>query len=493
VSRREDARPELPDERDQAFDSATARDGSEPKRPRAASIARVGAGESTAAPSADVERRDTGVTARRIEADDSGGPTIAGDVIAADERDRRAARRRRILLTVIVAALLALWGLRRLTGDDAAVTYLTEPATRGNLTVTVTATGTLEPTNKVDISSELSGIIRSVEVDYNDTVEIGQPLAHLDTTRLDALVLQSKAALDAARARVAEAEATEKEATAQLSRLERVHKVSGGQVPSDQELVAGQAAASRARATSASARAAVTQAEATLDAQQTDLAKLVIRSPIRGVVLTRSAEPGQTVASSLQAPVLFTLAEDLTRMELNVSVDEADVGQVREGQSASFTVDAWPDRAFSARVAQVRLGAETVEGVVTYETILEVDNGESLLRPGMTATADVTVRQIENTVLVPNAALRFTPPQPKSEESSGGLLRALLPMRWPGRGRDHDKGDKKSQHVWVLREGKPEQVRVRVDASDGASTALAGDAIEPGTPVIVDSQSPSSS
>jgi HlyD family secretion protein len=414
-------------------------------------------------------------------------------VLADDERDRLRIRRRRIVWGGALAILAVVLLARVFGGDEETVRYVTEPATRGSLTVTVTATGTLEPTNKVDISSELSGIIRSVEVDFNDTVEVGQVLAQLDTTRLDAQVLQSKAALEAARARVAEEEAGEREAEAQLARLERVHELSGGKVPSAQELVAAEAGAARAAAASASARAVVTQAEATLDAQQTDLFKTAIRSPIRGVVLTRAAEPGQTVASSLQAPILFTLAEDLTRMELNVSVDEADVGQVASGQAASFTVDAWPDRAFSARVTQVRLGSETVEGVVTYETILEVDNTEGLLRPGMTATADVTVRKVENAVLVPNAALRFTPPRPQEDEASGGLLRALLPMRFAGRDRDRDKGDGRGQRIWVLRNGQAEEVRVHVDASDGAFTALVDPPIEPGTEVIIDTQQQSES
>jgi HlyD family secretion protein len=231
----------------------------------------------------------------------------------------------------------------------------------------------------------------------------------------------------------------------------------------------------------------VTQARATLEAQQTDHYKTAIRSPINGIVLVRAVEPGQTVASSLQAPVLFTLAEDLARMELQVSVDEADVGQVHEGQAATFTVDAWPDREFPARVAQVRYGAETVAGVVTYETVLIVDNGEGLLRPGMTATAEIVVREAKDALLVPNAALRFAPPAPKAEEPSGGLLRALLPTpprfgQRPGEKRNTGR----EQRVWTLRDGALAELVITTGASDGSYTEVVRGEVEPGMELVSD-------
>jgi HlyD family secretion protein len=395
----------------------------------------------------------------------------------------------RLLGAGAVLAAVALFLMRAVGGNAERVSYTTEPARRGDLTVSVTATGTLEPTNQVDISSELSGIVRSVEVDYNDSVSIGQVLAQLDTTRLDAQVLQSKAALDSAQARVTEADASQKEAEAQLARLRRVHELSGGKVPSAQELTAQEAAVARARAGAASARAAVTQARATLEAQETDLYKTAIRSPINGIVLKRAVEPGQTVASSLQAPVLFTLAEDLSRMELQVSVDEADVGQVREAQAATFTVDAWPDRTFPARVAQVRYGAETVAGVVTYETVLTVDNSEGLLRPGMTATAEIVVREAKDVLLVPNAALRFTPPAPKDEEPSGGLLRALIPApRFGRRGDAPKRPSGREQRVWTLRDGKLAELTITTGASDGTFTEVVRGQVEPGQELVTDAE-----
>jgi HlyD family secretion protein len=409
--------------------------------------------------------------------------TLALDATPA-RRDRRVWLAAGALALAALAALVA-WSL---AGDGDGLVYTTEPARRGDLRVTVTATGTLEPTNQVDVGSEISGTIRTVEVDYNDVVGSGQVLARLDTSRIDAQVQQARAALAAAEARVLQTEATRKENDAQLTRMRRVHEVSGGRVPSQFELDAIVAAVARSHTEVASARADVSRARAALDAAETDLRKSVIISPIDGIVLVRSVEPGQTVAASLQAPVLFTLAESLERMELHVDVDEADVGQVSPGQPATFTVDAWPDRSFDARITQVRYGAQTVDNVVTYETVLEVDNPDRLLRPGMTATAEIEVRNVSGALLVPNAALRFTPPEPV-DESSPGIMGALLPGRRFGgpERRQRANGDAQAQKVWVLRNGSAEARTVRIGSSDGTWTEVTGDGgIEPGTELVVD-------
>jgi HlyD family secretion protein len=398
----------------------------------------------------------------------------------------QAARALRRLLTmggvgaVVAIGLLALW----LRPSSDGIRYSTEPARRGDLTVLVTATGTLQPTNQVDVGSELSGTIRTVSADFNDEVKVGQELAKLDTTKLDSQVLQSRAALESARAKVEQANASLAEAESQIARFVHVRELSGGKVPSQADFDTANAAVLRARADLASNKASVTQAQATLDGQLTDLSKASIKSPINGIVLVRAVEPGATVAASLQAPVLFTLAEDLTRMELHVSVDEADVGQVTEGQESAFTVDAWPDRRFKAKVEQVRYGAQTVEGVVTYETVLEVDNSERLLRPGMTATAEITVKQVKDAVLVPNAALRFVPPQ-RSEQPSGGILGALLPMRRFG-ARPTDNTKVKQTRVYRLENGRPQAIDVTAGASDGVWTELRKGEVEPETPLVVD-------
>lgn len=401
---------------------------------------------------------------------------------------KRGKLRRRIGWGILIL-LIALAGISRgVQQKDDALQFRTQPVQHGNLIVTVTATGNLEPTNQVDVGSELSGIVRSVEADYNDRVEVGQVLARLDSSKLEAAVMKSQAALASARARLLEAQATVKESRSQLNRLLQVRKLSNNKAVSPSDLDAATASLERAKAEEAIANAQIAEAEAGLNANQTDLSKTVIYSPINGIVLTRSVEPGQTVAASLQAPVLFTLAEDLTQMELSVDVDEADVGQVQEGQEALFTVDAYPERSFPARIVQVRYGSETVGGVVTYETILKVDNADLSLRPGMTATADITVKKIEDALLVPNAALRFSPPVKKTSSKKG--LFKLLPGP-PRRERNQkDAGpNQKGQRVWVLNGGEPVPIPVTVGASDGAVSEIIAGNISPGTEVISDTVS----
>jgi HlyD family secretion protein len=394
-------------------------------------------------------------------------------------------RRPAVWGAVVALAVLAVVGFFLLRGSPE-VHYVTENARRGDLSVTVTASGTIRPTNQVDISSGLSGTIRSVDVDYNDEVHAGQVLAKLDTSRLESMVLQSKAAVESTSAGVQQAEAAASDAESQLARLRQVRKLSDGKVPSKQEFANAQTAVTRAHAAVISARASVVEARATLETQQAELAKGVIVSPINGIVLTRAIEPGQTVAASLQAPVLFTLAEDLSRMQLVVDVDEADVGQVQAGQDASFMVDAWPDRKFPAKVKQVRYGAKTIQGVVTYETVLAFDNSARLLRPSMTATAVIVVGSVSNGVLVPNAALRYEPPV-QEEQHPGGLLRSLLSRHHkelPAEAGVQPPGSQ--SHVWVLRAGRPERVQVEVGRSDGSWTEVHGKGIEPGMSLIVD-------
>ena len=393
---------------------------------------------------------------------------------------RRRIGRWAVVAGAVVAAAVVVVILLSNRGDEPR--FQTAKVARGNLTVIVTATGTLQPTNQVDVGSELSGIVKTVEADFNDTVKIGQVLARLDTTRLEAQVLQSEAALQAALARVRESEANENEMRRKLARAQ---DLSNQKYVSEEALVTAQAAADRAVATLQSARSQVDQARAALAVDRTNLAKAVIRSPINGTVLARKVEPGQTVAATLQAPVLFTLAEDLTKMELHVDVDEADVGQVKAGQPATFTVDAYPGRAFPSRVAEVRNAAKTVSGVVTYETVLAADNAELLLRPGMTGTANITVNQLQEAVLVPNAALRFTPPAAPAARS---FVSRLLPI--PPRPTVPNVGqaaaDRRHQQVWILHEGAPVAVPVVIGATDGRMTQIVGGEVQPGLEVLTD-------
>lgn len=379
-----------------------------------------------------------------------------------------------------------------------ATTYATQEVVKGDLTVTVTATGNLEPRNQVEIGSELSGTVSKVNVDVNDEVKAGQVLAVLDTTRLKAQVLQAESTLASAEAKVLQADASAKEARANFARLQKVRELSGNKLPSQQDMDVSEAEVSRADGELAAAKASVAQSRASLETVRTDLGKAELRSPINGVILVRSVEPGQTVAASLQAPVLFIMAEDLKKMELHVSVDEADVGSVQVGQEASFTVDAYPNRRFNAHITQVHFASSntkassssssssssqssaTSTGVVTYETVLEVDNPELLLRPGMTATAEIVTTNIDDAVLVPNAALRFSPAPangpPGGAPQAGGPLSAIMPrmrMGGPRPGQQPQGGaGRRMSRAYILEDGKPAMVMFRAGATDGRMTQV---------------------
>lgn len=410
------------------------------------------------------------------------------DVTALLERESPSQRRKNVWwwlaggLAVLATALLLFWRIRE---NGEATQYRTSPVERGALTVLVTATGNLEPTDQVDVGSELSGIVARVYVDNNDAVRAGQILARLDASKLDAQARQASAAVEAARARVREAEATLVESRLAFTRTRELY---AAELVAQSNLDGAEASFHRAEASVASARAQAAQSEATLNAIETDLTKAAIRSPVDGVVLSRNVEPGQTVAASFQAPVLFRIAQDLRRMELHVDVDEADVSRVGKGQEATFTVDAYPDRSFPATIREVSFASKAVEGVVTYEAVLDVDNGDLLLRPGMTATADITVERIDDAILVPNAALRFTPPSAVQGESERrGLVSLLMPRpSWRRRPNGSEPRDKSAQRVWTLREGVPVAVPVATGSSDGTRTVVTSGNLEAGLPLIVD-------
>jgi len=423
------------------------------------------------------------VQSEKVQAD-----KVKADIEAVLGLDKPKTKLRRLrpalMVAVLAAAALLLYLAFGSGGSNDGVNYVTEPVTKGDLTVTVTATGTVQPTNEVEISSELSGIVRNVLVDYNSSVTTGQTLAELDTDKLKSTVDSSKAKLQAAKAKVSEAEATVLETKLERDRQERLVTK---RVGAEQQLETADAAHKRALAALESAKADVAAAAADLALNETNLSKALIRSPITGVVLSRNVEPGQTVASSLQAPVLFTIAEDLTKMEVQVDVDEADVGNVREGQKATFTVDAYPDKKFSATIRELRFGSEVVQGVVTYKAVLTTDNSELLLRPGMTATAEIVVAHVKDAVTVPNAALRFSPPAETQTVDNRNFLQKIMPgpphLRRPSTTEQPTGADRK---VWVLKDGSPEEVSVTVGPTDGKRTQIVKGDLKPGEAVIVD-------
>ena len=370
--------------------------------------------------------------------------------------------------------------------ENAAPNYITEPVGKGNLTLNVTANGTLQPTRSVSIGSELSGTVRRVLVDINDRVKKGQVLVELDTAKLSDQVTRSRAALAVAQAQLAQATATVKENRANVGRLEEVARLSGGKVPSASELDTAQATLDRAVAAELSASASVDSARASLSTDETNLTKAAISSPINGVVLTRSVDPGNAVAASLQAVTLFTVAEDLSELQLKVNVDEADVGRVKVGQKASFTVSAFPTRRFPATITTVSYGSTITDNVVTYVTQLDVANADLSLRPGMTATATITAVERKDVLLVPNTALRFKPARatPPESKSGGNIMSSMMPRIPPGRSKSASGGTAKQ--VWVLRDGVPVAVTVTPGISDGRMTEITDGDLKEGMVVITE-------
>ena len=362
---------------------------------------------------------------------------------------------------VVVIVIGALFWLRGGSGVD----FKTHTLAAGTLTVTVSATGSVQPVDQVDVGAEITGRVAELLADYNDQVKQGQVLARLDTTSLEAKVAQSEANLLSAQAAVAEAEAALRlaEVTAK-----RTSELADNRYASASARDKDLAELARAKAALQSAQAGVKVAEAVLSSDRSTLDKATIRSPVDGVVIARSIELGQTIVASLQTPVLFTVARDLTAMELNLDVDEADIGHVATGQKATFTVDAYPTKRFDAEVTSVRLAPKDEQGVVTYEVLARVDNPELLLRPGMTATADVIGAVRENVLLVPNGALRFTPPDAASAD---------LPTLAPDEGR-----------LWLDDSGTPTPIVVKIGLTDGRMTEATGPGLAAGAAVITDIQ-----
>jgi HlyD family secretion protein len=394
-------------------------------------------------------------------------------------------------VAVVLGTGLVYWQTQKDT--SAQPTYVTEVVKKGNLTLTVLANGTLQPTRAVNVGSELSGTVKRVLVDVNDRVKKGQVLVELDTAKLSDQVLRSRASLAAAVAQQALSTATLKEAQANLARFEEVARLSGGKVPSAAELDTARANVDRAAAGEASARANVAEVRATVSTDQTNLSKASIRSPIDGVVLTRTVDPGNAVAASLQAVTLFSVAEDIARLRLEVSVDEADVGSVQVDQKATFTVSAYPSRRYPAKITRVAFGSTKTDNVVTYTTQLDVDNSDQSLRPGMTAAATIVSTERTGVLLVPNTALRFTPTleaaatPAAAPNSGGGVVSKLVPrMPRPGGRKTAGGSAPASKQVWILKDGQAVAVAVKPGISDGRMTEVIGEDLQEGVAVITD-------
>ena len=391
---------------------------------------------------------------------------------------------------------------------DSKADYQTENSKIGRISLIVTAAGNLAPTNQIIVGSELSGTAKEVLVDTNDQVKKGQTLARLDTTKLDQQTERSRAALLAAKARVSQATATVAESKAALARQEELHELSGGKTPSRAAMETSKATFARAQADLESAQAAVTGAEADVRAFESDQAKTIIRSPVDGIVLSRSIEVGQTVAASFTAPTLFTIAEDLKKMELLVNVSEADIGRIEVGQTATFTVDAWPTRSYTAKVKKVAFGAvgtgstakegsSTSNTAVTYSTELELTNEDLSLRPGMTATVDIAIVDKKDILVVPNSALRFDPVAAaalgKPDATKRTLVQSLSPgggRRWRGAPPPKAGSSDSTPKVWALKNGEPSEIPVTPGITDGRVTEITAGELTADTPLIISIKPP---
>ena len=408
-------------------------------------------------------------------------------------------RRRRALIQKLVLALLVLGGggaffwQRAVRNKSTGPRYVTAEAKRVPLRETVMATGKFKGLDSVDVGAQISGRVARVYVDFNDQVKAGQTLAEIDPAQLLSRVEQSRAQVSAADASVRLAKATLAQSKAALARAKDMAEKG---LISSKDLEAAQADAERAEASVGSSQSQATLSRASLKDAETSLSWSTIKAPIDGVVLARLVEPGQTVAASLQSPVLFTVARDLTQLTLYVDIDEADIGKLQEGQDASFTVGAWASRKFPSKVISVHNLPTAGQAVVTYQAVLSVDNKELLLRPGMTATASIVTSDRPDVLTVPDAALRYSPPAAPKDKPSSSPFMPMTPPRGGGQRRPSAAGAAKGDGaanagrsaLWVLENGVAKRVLVQTGGSDGQNTEIVSGPINPGTVVITDQE-----
>ena len=415
-------------------------------------------------------------------------------VQAITRRRKRSPLRRWLIWGLIMLALGAggSWYLQRQGSGAATLRYTTTEAVTGDITVIVTAVGTVEPTLQVEVGSLISGTIAQVAVAINDQVTTGQVLARLDTSSLEAELARDQAALMASTAAVEDAMATQEAAMVALGRAQ---KMRARGLVTDEDLATATTAQRRADAALASAKANVHVAEANVKLSQTSVDKAEIVAPIDGMVLDMTADLGQTVSAGGTSGTLFTLAHDLGQMQLQVDVDEAEIGRIAVGDAARFSVDAYLGQSFPAEVKAMHFAPQKVDGIVTYATILGIDNSDQRLRPGMTAAADIVVEQVRDVLTVPNAAFRYAPPvQPAAAPRSSGLLGMLFSGGGPGTPRQRTSVTNEVtaegyRNLYVLRGGQPVKIAVRTGVTNGEMTEVLDGTLVAGEAVIT-AQSP---
>jgi HlyD family secretion protein len=368
-------------------------------------------------------------------------------------------RRSRMVRWALAGALplvgIGAWLVMRPGPVPFAARFRVQPVTQGDVVREVTATGNVEAVTTVQVGAEISGRIATVAVDYNDRVQVGQVLARFDRTLLSAQLAEAEGAVAAARAAVEQARTNRDKAVIDSSRTVQLWEAKGV-TDADRDAALSTARLTRQGVTAAEAQLAASQAADAV--ARTNLDHTVIRAPIDGIIITRNIDPGQTLVSALQTPVLFTVAADLRRMQVIAAVDEADVGEVVVGQPATFTVSAYPDRVFHGVVTQVRNSPVVVQDVVTYGTVIGVDNADLVLKPGMTASVHIRIAAASNALRVPNAALLFTPPPQVATTTPG---------------------------VWMIAGDALRRVEVHPGISDGEFTAVASADLTAGAAVVV--------
>ena len=396
--------------------------------------------------------------------------------------------KRLILIIAVVAAIgvgSIAYSRARSTSKEASP--ITAAVTRGDVVEKVSATGTLQPVTTVQVGTQVSGTIKALYADFNSEVRKGQVIAELEPSLFQTQVEQARATMtrlqaDADRAKV-EVQDTE-------SKSRRAQELFDQKLISRNDVETAQSSAMQAEASLKSAQAQITQARAALNQVQVNLNNTIIKAPIDGVVISRSVDVGQTVAASMQAPTLFVLAQDLTRMQVSASVDESDVGRIAAGQKVSFRVDAYPADTFTGTVSQVRLNPTTEQNVVSYTTMIDVPNPEMKLKPGMTANVTIQIAGSENVLRVPNSALRF---RPTTGDPGSGIrdpgIRDLASGTAATSGQSGAAGavsnaDRSGGRVWMIRNGALEPVRIRTGVSDGAMTAVVEGDLKEGDQVV---------
>lgn len=361
-----------------------------------------------------------------------------------------------VIVLIIGVVLFALFG-RSMFGSKESMIYETAQIERRDISSYVTAIGTVSAVTTVEVGTQVSGTIKEIYVDYNSTVKKGQMIALIDPTTFEAQVEQAKANLMHAKAALQKAKATLEDAQRNLNRQKLLWD---RDLIARSELDAAQTNYDLALAGVSEAEANVYQAQAALKKAETDLGYTRIYSPVDGIVVSRDVDAGQTVAASFQTPTLFTIAQDLTKMQIETNVDEADIGEVKEGLSVTFTVDAYPEAVFSGTIKQVRIASSVVENVVTYPVIIDVANPDLMLKPGMTANVTIITDKKEGVLAVPSAALRYRP-----SDYSGDTLRGKV--------------------IWVLEDGKPLPIEVKLGITDGAYVEILQGDLNEGQLVVI--------